>query len=101
MRFRLAPVGGLFAKLASGEEAGLLQFVGEIGVEDEVQAVLGEGLLLDADTELEHVVQGVLPFLVVADEGIVLEGVVGAFDVGFFERVGTPLIEIRMHLARS
>jgi len=33
-------------------------------------------------------VQGVLPFLVVADEGIVLEGVVGAFDVGFFEWVG-------------
>ena len=34
-------IGGI-----SGKEAGLFQFVREVGVEDEVQAVLGKGLLL-------------------------------------------------------
>ena len=56
--------------------------------EDEVEAVLGEGLLFNTDAELEHVLKSLLPGFVMFDEGVVFEGVAGTFDVLFFEGMG-------------
>ena len=43
--------------------------------------MLGQGLLLDPHPHLELLLQGLLPGLVVLDEGIVLEGVLGEVGV--------------------
>ncbi len=46
-----------------------------------------EGLLLDADTELEHQFQRRLPFLVMPDERVVLQCVLRALDIYIFQRM--------------
>ena len=60
------------------------EFLGQVGVDDVIQAVLCQSLLLRANTHLEQQFDGTDPILVVPDEGIVFDCILGAFYVHIF-----------------
>ena len=54
--------------------------------------MLGEGLLLDALAHIQHLGEGKLPGLVMLNKRIVLQGVLGAFDVNGLEGMGGQFV---------
>ena len=66
----------------------------EIRVDHIIQAVFSQGLLLGADSHLEHMLDRVNPIAVVFDEGIVFHRIPGAFDVDVLQRMGwQPIVD--------
>ena len=65
----------------------VLELAGQVFLKHEVQAPLGQGLLLGAHAHLQHLVECLFPGGVRLEEGVVLERVFGALDVDRLERV--------------
>ena len=77
----------------SGQEgADLRQLPRQVLVDHVIESVLGQGLLLGAHPHLDHLLEGLLPGLVVQDEGVVLERVLGALDVDLLQRMGREVV---------
>src|SRR3990172_6498983 len=57
-----------------------------------IKPVLGQGLLFRTDAHLYHLLEGLLPLLVVEYEGVVLQGVLGTLDVHLLQGMGGELV---------
>ena len=71
-------------------------FVGHLArqvlVDYEVETVFGKGLLLDANSHSNLLLQGLLPGLVMLDEWIVLQRVLGSFDIDVLQGMGGEVV---------
>jgi len=65
----------------------MLELGGKVFFDDVVEAMLGEGLLFHTHPHLQHLFDSIPPWFVILDKRVVLEGILGAFDVHFLERV--------------